>query len=723
MKTFTFLTLVILLFSSAVFAQVGINTDNTQPDASAGLDVKFSNKGFLMPRMTFEQRNAIASPAEGLMVYCTNCGTNGALSIYSDGAWRVLFPCITPVSTTAVHTILPGQIVWHWNLPAGVSGSKWNTSNNYETAIDMGITTSKAESGIACDTTYTRFVWSYNNCGNSAPLILSQSIPTAPTAPTEYITNYSFNRIWWQWLSVPGATGYKWSATNDYATATDMGGQDFFPESGLSCSTSYTRYVWAYSSCGHSEPLVTVHSTMACFHCGVPFVKVHLSSEGVAPVNKSVTYSSAMGVAGEPEKCWLTRNLGASQQATAVDDATEASAGWYWKFNSKRGYKQDGLIFPPWTGSGDYEPADWYPNNDPCSLELGSLWRLPTETEWFNLDLGGIWTNWTGPFNSVLKIHAAGIIFKEGILYGRGSDGGYWSSTKEVGSYNLFAMKFYISSSDAGVGEGDKGHGNSVRCIFSMDSSPDVSTATLTGINQTTATGGGNVTSNGGHYVSARGVCWSTSPNPTIADSKTSDGQGTGSFTSNLTGLSISTLYYVRAYATNSAGTSYGDQVSFTTLSYVLGQSFGGGKIFYIDGTGQHGFIAATSDQGYPSPGDVITWGCRPQSIPGTLTAIGTGAANTELIVANGCNNPSYAARVCNDLVLNGYDDWFLPSKDELNQLYLQRALIGGFANSYYWCSTEMNADYAYIQFLGSGGTQTNSYKDSYWHVRAIRAF
>ncbi len=94
---------------------------------------------------------------------------------------------------------------------------------------------------------------------------------------------------------------------------------------------------------------------------------------------------------------------------------------------------------------------------------------------------------------------------------------------------------------------------------------PTVTTTSITSITSTSASGGGNVTSQGSSSVTARGVCWSTSENPTIAGSKTVDGSGTGSFTSSITGLSASTMYYVRAYATNGAGTSYGSQVSFTT--------------------------------------------------------------------------------------------------------------------------------------------------------------
>ena len=95
---------------------------------------------------------------------------------------------------------------------------------------------------------------------------------------------------------------------------------------------------------------------------------------------------------------------------------------------------------------------------------------------------------------------------------------------------------------------------------------PTVTTATVSNVTCTTATCGGNVTFQGIAPVTARGVCWSTSPNPTISDSLTVDSCGLGSFTSLITGLQPNTHYYVRAYATNSAGTVYGTQRQFTTL-------------------------------------------------------------------------------------------------------------------------------------------------------------
>jgi uncharacterized protein (TIGR02145 family) len=94
---------------------------------------------------------------------------------------------------------------------------------------------------------------------------------------------------------------------------------------------------------------------------------------------------------------------------------------------------------------------------------------------------------------------------------------------------------------------------------------PTVTTTAISSVTETTAQSGGNISSDGGVPVTARGVCWSTSTNPTIANNKTTDGTGTGTFTSSLTGLTANTNYHVRAYAINSAGTAYGNDISFST--------------------------------------------------------------------------------------------------------------------------------------------------------------
>lgn len=98
---------------------------------------------------------------------------------------------------------------------------------------------------------------------------------------------------------------------------------------------------------------------------------------------------------------------------------------------------------------------------------------------------------------------------------------------------------------------------------------PEVTTAEVTEIKGTTAQCGGTIISDGGATVTTRGVCWSTDQTPTVADNKTTDGTGAGSFTSNITCLTPETTYYVRAYATTSKGTGYGSTMAFTTQEAV----------------------------------------------------------------------------------------------------------------------------------------------------------
>lgn len=106
--------------------------------------------------------------------------------------------------------------------------------------------------------------------------------------------------------------------------------------------------------------------------------------------------------------------------------------------------------------------------------------------------------------------------------------------------------------------------------VFTTDTPPTVTTAHITNISVTTASGGGSITSQGSAPVSQKGVCWSTSPNPTISNNTTNDGSGTEAFESQLSGLHPATTYYVRAYATNAAGTAYGNQVTFKTGTAVV---------------------------------------------------------------------------------------------------------------------------------------------------------
>lgn len=134
---------------------------------------------------------------------------------------------------------------------------------------------------------------------------------------------------------------------------------------------------------------------------------------------------------------------------------------------------------------------------------------------------------------------------------------------------------------------------------------PTVTTSTVTNITTTSATCGGNVTSDGGTTVTERGVCYSTSQNPTISNSKVSSGSGTGSFSCNLTNLVAETSYYVRAYATNSKGTSYGEQKTFTTTAAPPSNHL----VFMSNQNGSTiGLVSLATHQTIEYSTDYVTW-------------------------------------------------------------------------------------------------------------------
>ena len=185
---------------------------------------------------------------------------------------------------------------------------------------------------------------------------------------------------------------------------------------------------------------------------------------------------------------------------------------------------------------------------------------------------------------------------------------------------------------------------------------PTVTTNNVTGITETTAVCGGNVTADGGATVTARGVCWSTSQNPTISDSHTTDGSGTGSYTSNITGLNAGTTYYVRAYATNSKGTSYGSRKSFTTNAQINGHDF-------VDLGLSSGVKWATCNVGANSSseyGKYYAWG---EIAPKTSYDAGNSVTYGQQI-GDISGNPQYdAARA------NWGGTWRMPTKVEFEEL------------------------------------------------------
>ena len=204
--------------------------------------------------------------------------------------------------------------------------------------------------------------------------------------------------------------------------------------------------------------------SLVAFTCGNVLIVGHRYSQGIAPVSKTVSYGTVTSSLSGASKCWITQNFGSDQQATSATDASDASAGWYWQFNRKNAYSNIAATTSPvWTITSISESSAWFAANDPCTLELGAGWRIPTQTEWSNADVFGGWNNYTQTYSSVFKLHASGYLnSSNGVLTNRGSNGYYWSSTQ---NNTTTGFGLYFKSNSSSVSSYNKAFGYSLRCI------------------------------------------------------------------------------------------------------------------------------------------------------------------------------------------------------------------------------------------------------------------
>jgi hypothetical protein len=261
--------------------------------------------------------------------------------------------------------------------------------------------------------------------------------------------------------------------------------------------------------------------------------------------------------------------------------------------------------------------------------------------------------------------------------------------------------------------------GAATKYLVTSSSYSPVAGATVT-ISAQLADASGNAVSTAGNLVT-----WTKSNAngsfATATSTTNANGVATVAFTTNTTSGTAN------AVTGTSPGPLTGTSAVITT-TLAIGDSYQGGKVayFFVPGdagyvAGQlHGLIVAASNQ---SDDAGMAWSNIDATLVGTHPELGTGQANTTAIVGQaGCT--SGAAYTCHYLIVSGvYDDWYLPSQDELNKVYLNKDAIGGIEPGFYWTSSEVNAVGAYTQFLGSGGSTSPAYKYVMRDVRAVRSF
>ena len=229
-------------------------------------------------------------------------------------------------------------------------------------------------------------------------------------------------------------------------------------------NTNPSLYIDFSGRMGSGKGLERFGKKTHTFICGNSLTIVHVTTNGVAAENKTVTYGTVKSSLSGSEKCWITKNLGSTNQAISETDATEASAGWYWQFNKKRGYKNNGTSTSPTFPStnSNTETVNWGATTDPCTIELGSGWRIPTLTEWTNVNSTNLRAQ---AYAGALKMHAAGFLSQgSGLITNRGTYFTYWSSNYSDVNYAK-GLTIQTTQTYNQITNNDKDAGFSIRCI------------------------------------------------------------------------------------------------------------------------------------------------------------------------------------------------------------------------------------------------------------------
>ena len=596
MKKLYFLIVLFSMLASSAMAQVAVNTDGSLPDNSAMLDVKSTSKGFLPPRMTTVQRNAIVSPAKGLLVFDI---TLNSLFWFNGLIWKQFNEPY--METDPVFTAHPAS-----GITAGNIGN-WNTAYGWGNHAAAGYLTSfteadpifgaSAAAGIT-GSSLTNWNLAYTRRINTA---------TGTWPLTLLIANNDLT----------GSIAMANSVTSGYLNVSDWNTFNNKISSQWISNGSDIHYNTGKVGIGTSNPDAS------------SVLDVSSATKGFLPPRVALTATNAANPVISPASGLLVYNT--------------ATAGYYPNNVVPSYYYWDGAA---WTSLG-----------------------LPPGTIGQTLRFDG--SNWIA--SSVLKNDGTNI----GI--GTPDPTHKLTITGTTQTLRLIGPGSYGSTAQLNFGDG-----NYVYISEDIDDKLLIYSSTRTAIT------GGNV--------------------------------GIGTTTPDYK-LSVAGIIQ-----TTSGGIRFPDGTTQSTAAgniHSIGESYGGGIVFYVYDGGQHGLIAATTDQGTN-----IHWDNGTFRLTGSDGyGVNAGSMNTAMIVATQIADNQlgdFAARVCASysVVVAGvtYGDWYLPSKFELNLLYLQRSVVGSFASAYYWSSSEVTSVRAWEQTFNDGN-QYDGNKNNLDNIRAIRSF
>jgi hypothetical protein len=695
-KLFYFLLIAIMISSRGFSQNVAINSTGGAPNPSAGLDVDFPDKGLLIPRVSLTATASFAplsAHVAGMIVY--NIATVGDVVpgfYYNDGVkWVTWF-----LAGNAIGNML------YWNgtawmlVPAGLPGQFLQVSGAKVPAW----------AGAASATIFTA----------AASSITGTSATSGGNITSDGGSSVLSRGVCWDILTGPTIANTK---------TTDGLGSGTFVSSitGLLPVTTYYVRAYAMNSNTISYGDEITLKTLPVLPTLAPTTPATLITGSTATCRGNVTATGGAPII-ERGICYATTQTPTTANSKVIDPIPGTgifTCNMSGLLSTTTYYVRPYAINSAGTVYGNEVTFKTYPvlTTSGVSLITGE-----------SASTGGILIAAGGTAN----------IWNYGIAYSTISgdptpalvqSGSSPSASPLTYTTNLTGLlsstKYYIRAYATGLGPYTV-YGQELNFTTNTSSVPVVaSTAAITGLSATTANSGGTITTDGGSAITARGVCWSTGSTPILgAGNFTSDGTGTAPFVSNITGLTGGTTYYVRAYATNSVGTSYGPvDVSFTTwvqAPYTIGQDLGYGYCAYVDETGG-GFIVS-----YDIP-NTDPWGCSGTNVV-TGSAIGTGLANTYAIIA-ACASRPIAASVAKSYSGGGFHDWYLPSSGEWAQILNVANLVGlnNHATNNFYTSTQQSTTYAITAFFNynsgsmSGAQKAPVINDYINSLRAIRSF